>query len=278
MLVAGFVLIVTGIGFKLALVPFHMWTPDVYEGAPAPVTAFIATVSKGAMFALLLRLFTYAEIRNYPALVLIFSVISAASMSTGNLLALLQQNVKRTLAYSSIAHMGYLLVALLAGGELSAVAISYYLVAYFVSMLGAFGVIAVMSGKERDADAIEDYRGLAWRRPWLAGVFTVMLLSLAGIPLTAGFLGKFYVVAAGAGSALWVLVLVLAVNSAVGLYYYLRIVTAQFAVPGENLCPSQPIAAAGGLTVAALTIILFWLGIYPAPMIRIIQIAVSGLI
>jgi NADH-quinone oxidoreductase subunit N len=277
MLLAGFVLIIVGVGFKLAVVPFHMWTPDVYEGAPAPVTAFIATVSKGAMFVLLLRFFAYVEVRNYPVLVLLFSIIAAASMSVGNLLALYQQNVKRTLAYSSIAHQGYLLVAFLAGREVSVMAVSYYLMAYFVSMLGAFGVISVMSGEERDADAIEDYHGLAWRRPWVAGAFTVMLLSLAGIPLTAGFLGKYYVMAAGAGSALWVLVVLLAVNSAAGLYYYLRIVAVQFAVGGENICPSPPrMAVSASMTIAVLTCILFWLGIYPAAMIRIIHVAMSG--
>ena len=277
MLLVGLVLIVVGIGFKLAVVPFHMWTPDVYEGAPAPVAAFIATVSKGAMFVLLLRFFTFVEIRNYPVLVLLLSIISAASMCVGNLLALYQQNVKRTLAYSSVAHQGYVLVAFLAGPDVSAMAVSYYLLAYFVAMLGAFGVIAVLSAKERDADLIEDYHGLAWRRPWLAGVFTVMLLSLAGIPLTAGFIGKYYVMAAGANSALWVLVMVLALNSAAGLYYYLRIVAVQFALGGEKICPSPPrMEVSAGMIIAVLTFILFWLGIYPAPMIRIIEVAMSG--
>ncbi len=186
-LLGGLVLIVIGVGFKLAVVPFHMWTPDVYEGAPAPVSAFVATVSKGAMFALLLRFFTYIEFHNYPGLVLLLSVISAASMFAGNLLALFQRNVKRVLAYSSIAHQGYLLVAFLAGRGDSVMAVSYYLLAYFVSMLGAFGVITVISGKERDADTIDDYRGMAWRNPWLTAVLTVMLLSLAGIPLRVVF-------------------------------------------------------------------------------------------
>ncbi len=274
-LLAGLVLIIVGVSFKLALVPFHMWTPDVYEGAPAPVTAFIATVSKGAMFVLLLRFFMYVQIGHYPFLVLFFSLVAAVSMSVGNLLALYQQNVKRLLAYSSIAHQGYLLVAFLAGREASLMAVSYYLPAYFVAMLGAFGVITVMSGKDRDAYAIEDYQGLAWRRPWLAGAFSLMLLSLAGIPLTAGFLGKYYVMSAGVGSALWVLVIILAVNSAASLYYYLRIVAVQFAAGGEKICPSPPrVPAPGGVIIAVLTFVLFWLGIYPATMIRIIHAAI----
>jgi NADH-quinone oxidoreductase subunit N len=277
LLLAGFALIIVGIGFKLALVPFHMWTPDVYEGAPAPVTAFIATVSKGAVFALLLRYFGGALIHG-STLFLIFTLISIASMFAGNLLALLQQNVKRILAYSSIAHLGYLLVALLAGGRLAVTAVSYYLAAYFVTTLGAFSVITLMSGKERDADAIEDYRGLAAARPWLAGAFTAMLLSLAGIPLTAGFLGKFYVVAAGADSALWLLLVLLAVNSTIGLFYYLRIIAVMFTPAGDRRRFYGPVSLSGGMVTALLVAALFWLGIYPSFLIRIINSAVAGFI
>ena len=134
-------------------------------------------------------------------------------MFAGNLLALMQTNVKRILAYSSISHLGYLLVTVLASGPLAMTAAAFYLTAYFITTLGAFGVVTVMSGAERDADRMEDYQGLAWRRPWLAGVFTVMLFSLAGIPLTAGFVGKFYVVAAGVGSALWLVIVVISTAS-----------------------------------------------------------------
>lgn len=275
---AGFALIVVGIGFKLALAPFHMWTPDVYEGAPAPVAAYIATVSKGAVFALLLRYLGGPLIHGNRTLFLIFTLISIASMFAGNLLALLQQNVKRILAYSSIAHLGYLLVAFLAGGRLAVTAVSYYLAAYFVTTLGAFSVITVMSGGERDADEIEDYRGLAASRPWIAGAFTAMLLSLAGIPLTAGFLGKFYVVAAGSDSALWLLVVILAVNSAIGLFYYLRIVAVMFTPAGEGMRLYVPVSLSGGIVTALLVAALFWLGIYPSFLIRIINIAVAGFI
>ena len=214
LLLPGVALIVTGIGFKLALVPFHMWTPDVYEGAPAPVTAFVATVSKGGMFALLLRYFHQSGTHSFAPVVLAFSIIAVASMFAGNLLALLQNNVKRILAYSSIAHMGYLLVAFQVGGPMGASAAAFYLVAYFVMTLGAFGVVTTLSERGRDADLIDDYRGLFWRRPALALVFTAMLLSLAGIPLTAGFLGKFYIVAAGASVGAWALILILAITSA----------------------------------------------------------------
>jgi len=184
----------------LALVPFHVWTPDVYMGAPAPVTAFVATVSKGGMVAFMLRFVTElgpgaagGAGRLFGAL----SAIAVASMVVGNLAALLQTNVKRILAYSSIAHLGYLLVAILAGGSLAQQAVAYYLAAYFVTTLGAFGVVIVLSSAEREAETLDDYRGLLWSRPWLALILTASLLSLAGIPLTGGFLAKFYVFAAG---------------------------------------------------------------------------------
>ncbi len=154
------------------------------------------------------------------------TIIAIASMLAGNLLALMQNNVKRILAYSSIAHMGYVLVALVVGGAMGASAVIFYLIAYFVMTLGAFAVVTVLSPQDRDADQIEDYRGLFWRRPVLALVFTAMLLSLAGIPMTAGFLGKFYIIAAGAAVGSWALILILVVSSTIGLFYYLRVVVA----------------------------------------------------
>ena len=236
---AGLAMIVVGVGFKLALAPFHMWIPDVYEGAPAPVTAFIATVSKSAVFAVVLRYFSLFDARAHSAgaylpVFLLFAVTATASMFVGNLLALMQRNVKRLLAYSSIAHFGYVTVAFLAGGRAAAVAVTFYLVAYTLTTLAAFGVVSVLSTRDRDADDIDDYRGLAWRRPWTAGVLTAALLSLAGIPLTAGFIGKFVVLAAGIGSALWFLAIVLVVNSAIGLFYYLRVIVAVYALPAKR--------------------------------------------
>jgi NADH-quinone oxidoreductase subunit N len=278
-LFAGQAMIVIGIGFKLALVPFHMWTPDVYEGAPAPVTAFIATSSKGAMFALLLRYFGGTDIHPGGALFPVFAAIAAASMFTGNLLALLQNNVKRILAYSSIAHLGYLLVAFLASGTMATTAVGYYLSTYFLTTLGAFGVISILSGKERDADMIEDYRGLARRRPWIAAVFIAMLLSLAGIPLTAGFVGKFYVVAAGVGSGLWILVVTLVINSAIGLFYYLRVVAALFTEGKRGEEPAATaVPVAAGLVMLVLSVLLVWLGVYPSSLIEILEKTVTGLV
>ena len=275
---AGLVLILVGLGFKLAVVPFHLWTPDVYEGAPAPVTAFIATASKGAVFALVLRYFTRIDIHANAPLFLIITIIAIASMFAGNLLALLQTNVKRILAYSSISHLGYLLVTALASGPHAVAAAAFYLTAYFITTLGAFGVVTVLSRPERDADRLDDYRGLVWRRPWLAGVFTAMLFSLAGIPLTAGFVGKFYVVAAGVGSALWLAVIALAINSVIGLFYYLRIVVALFSPSGEEAPAAPETSRSGSAVLAVITILLLWLGIYPGPLIELIDTTIHSLI
>ena len=269
---AGLAMILAGLGFKLAVVPFHLWTPDVYEGAPAPVTAFVATVSKGAVFAVLLRIFTSINIHELPALLMIMSAVAIASMFVGNLLALKQNNVKRILAYSSISHLGYLLVTLLASGPMAIAASAFYLVAYFITTIGAFGVISVVSGKDRDADLMEDYQGLAWRRPWLAAVFSAMLFSLAGIPLTAGFVGKFYIVGAGAESSLWALIIVLVINSAIGLFYYLRIIAALFERTEEQPAQtSAPSTRLGNAVLASLMVLLIWLGVYPGPMIEMIK-------
>ena len=276
---AGFGLMTVGIGFKLGVVPFHMWAADVYEGAPAPVTAFIATVSKGGMMVLLVRFFTAINGYQYEGLILVFTIIAIASMFVGNFLALRQDNIKRMLAYSSIAHLGYLLVAFLAGGRLGMEAISFYLVAYFITSTGAFGILATLSDKDRDAEFLDDYRGLFWSRPWTATMFTAMLLSLAGIPLTAGFIGKFYLVAAGIGEHLWLLVIMLAVNSAIGLYYYIKIIAVmlekqeEYRQPENELHPS--IFIVSGATVAILTILLIWIGVHPNGMMVLIQQALA---
>jgi NADH-quinone oxidoreductase subunit N len=273
LILSGFALLVVGVGFKLAVVPFHMWTPDVYEGAPAPVTAYIASVSKGGMFALLIRFFFVVDGYHYKSLLLIFSIIAIASMFTGNFLALMQNSVKRILAYSSIAHLGYLLVAFIAGGNMAVEAATFYLVAYFITTIGSFGIVGILSDKESEADNVEYYRGLFWRRPWIATVFTGMLLSLAGIPLTAGFVGKFYVLSAGVGSTLWLLVVTLVINSAIGLYYYIRIIVVMYSERDEaEAAPNIPsFALGGGIILAVLLLLLVWFGVFPASIMDVIK-------
>ncbi len=277
--VPGLALLVVGIGFKLGLVPFHMWTPDVYQGAPAPVTGFLATVSKGAMFALFLRYFRGLGNFHASELFLAFSLVAIASMLAGNLLALLQRNVKRILAYSSIAHLGYLLVAFLAVGGYAAGAVSFYLTAYFVTTLIAFGVVSVVSGPDgEEAEDLDAYRGLYWRRPWLAALFTAALFSLAGIPLTAGFLGKYYVLAVGVRSSLWGLALVLVGSSVIGLFYYLRVLVAMLSSPPDGEpAPRSAVPLTAGVVLGILGVLIVWFGVYPEPLIRLIQQAMGGM-
>ncbi len=274
MVLSGGLLIMAGLGFKLSLIPFHLWTPDVYEGAPAPITGFIATVSKGAVFVLMLRYFISTDSYAYTPLLSVFSVIAALSILGGNLLALLQNNVKRLLAYSSIAHMGYLLVAFIAGGSVSSVLIiepvSFYLPAYFITTIGAFGVISVLSTPQTEADDLAFYQGLFWRRPWLAAIFTLMLLSLAGIPLTAGFIGKFYIFTSAADGRLWGLLLAVIVGSGLGLYYYLRIIVVM-SMDAEIAKTRFTQDWLSNVLLTALTILLIWLGIYPSLLVNIIQ-------
>ncbi|MDO9269222.1 MAG: NADH-quinone oxidoreductase subunit N [Methylobacter sp.] len=280
MVLSGTLLVVAGLGFKLSLIPFHLWTPDVYEGASAPITAFIATVSKGAVFALLLRYFVSTDSYAYTPLLNVFSVIAGLSILGGNLLALLQNNVKRLLAYSSIAHMGYLLVAFIAGGRISSVlvveSVTFYLLVYFITTIGAFGVVSVLSTPQTEADEMSFYRGLFWRRPWLAAVFTLMLLSLAGIPLTAGFIGKFYIFISAADGRLWGLLLAIIVGSGLGLYYYLRIIVVMsMSVEASANKPAQGWIST--VTLAVLTVLLVGFGIYPGLLVNVIQSVSYGM-
>ena len=276
LLLPGIALCVTGIGFKLGVVPFHLWTPDVYQGAPAPVAAFVATTSKTALVALLLRYLAMGT-RQSSAVFAVFAVIAVASMVAGNLLGLRQNNVKRILAYSSIAHFGYILVALLAGASMTAGAVAFYLVAYTVTILIAFGVVTVLSTSEDDATNLEDYLGLFWRRPVLAGVFTVALLSLAGIPATMGFVGKFYILASGAQASAWPLVIVLVLASVIGLFYYLRVVVTLFSAAPEGQSPLQRLQWGSALCLGGLAVLLVWFGVYPAPLLDLIRATIGGL-
>jgi NADH-quinone oxidoreductase subunit N len=276
LVLSGVALSVVGIGFKLGVVPFHLWTPDVYQGAPAPVAAFVATTSKTAVVALLLR-YLGAGTQQSPAVFAVFAVIAVASMCVGNLLGLRQNNVKRILAYSSIAHFGYILVALLAGASMTAGAVAFYLVAYTVTILIAFGVVGVLSTSEADVATLDDYRGLFWRRPALASIFTVALLSLAGIPATMGFVGKFYVLASGAEASAWSLIIVLVLSSVIGLFYYLRVVVTLFGAVPEGASPLQTLEWRSALCLGGLAVLLVWFGVYPAPLLDLIRAMVGGL-
>lgn len=261
--VVASLLVIAGFAFKLSLVPFHLWTPDVYEGAPLPATAFLATVGKIAMAALLMRFMSVAGVLESQAIVQVLAVMAALSILAGNLLALLQANLKRLLSYSSIAHMGYLLIALLTLGEgtLGGEAVSFYLTAYVIMSLGAFGVMMLVSDSAHERDHIGHYQGLFWRDPWLALVFTAMLLSMAGIPLTIGFIGKFYVIAAGVQGAHWGLLVSMVVGSGIGLFYYLRIVY-RMLTPAEHADP-LPVAGLRDVLPHAVLLLLLMALIVP---------------
>ena len=285
-LLAGVAMMLIGLSFKLSLAPFHLWTPDVYQGAPAPVGAFLATASKVAVFAVLLRFFVEAPVAHLPALRDIFTALAVASIIIGNLLALTQSNIKRLLGYSSIAHFGYVLVIIVAGMNVSMQqtleGVGVYLLTYVITTLGAFGVVSLMSSPYRghDADALAHYRGMFWRRPYLTGVMTAMMLSLAGIPITAGFIGKFYAIKAGVDAQLWLLLGTVVVGSAIGLYYYLRVMVTSFlTAPGMARYDAQFDwgERASGIMVLALTAAMFFLGVYPQPVIEMIQRATLAL-
>jgi NADH-quinone oxidoreductase subunit N len=279
MLMVGLGMLIVGVGFKLGVVPFHMWTPDVYQGAPAPVTGLVASMSKGAMFALVLRYFTPIPPLERQGVFWIFTTIAVLSMIGGNVLALIQDNVKRILAYSSIAHLGYLLVAFLASGPAGQLAVAFYLVAYFATTLSAFGVVTIMSTPDREAEELGDYRGLFYRNPRLAVIFTITLLSLAGIPPTAGLVGKIFIAAAGVQASLWLLLIVLVVASIIGVFYYMRIVITMFRRPeGEAAQPALAgLPRAASVVLGALSVILVGLGIYPVPVMAIIERTVARL-
>jgi NADH-quinone oxidoreductase subunit N len=250
-----------------------MWSPDVYQGAPAPAAALISTGSKGAIFALLFRFFGLLGAGEGNALFTALFVVAVLTMFGGNLLALLQRNLKRMLAYSSVAHMGYLLIPLLAGGA-GAASFGFYLVSYFATVIAAFGVIAVLSGASGEAERLDDLRGLAYRQPLPAAVLALAMLSLTGIPLTAGFVGKVFIFGAGIRANLWPLVIAGIINSGLSAFYYLRVLVALYATTeqGPELSPVRPW---GGVGLATLALALIAVGVYPAPLIRLAEAALG---
>lgn len=272
----GLALLLIGLAFKLSLVPFHLWTPDVYQGAPAPVGAFLATVSKIAVVLVLVRLWIVFALPQVESFRVIVTALAVLSIIGGNLLALMQNNIKRLLGYSSIAHLGYLLAAIVASNGLTIETVLLYVLTYGAATLAAFGVTTLLSSPYRgdDAQTLSDIRGLFWQRPYLAAVMTVALLSLAGIPLTGGFIAKFYVIATAMADELWVLLAALVVGSAIGIYYYLRVMISLYlAPPGRRRldAPRNWGQQAGGIVTMALALFIVAVGIYPQPLLDFLQ-------
>ena len=266
LVMAGTAMVTAGIAFKLSLVPFHMWTPDVYQGAPTPVTGFLATVSKGAVFVALARIYMDAELHQYESLILALSVLAAFSMLIGNLLALLQEDIKRLLAYSSIAHFGYLLIVLIAltGSEMASEAVTFYLAAYILTTLGAFTVIARVSREDQQKSQISEFEGLFWRNKIQATALTIAMLSFAGIPLTAGFMAKFFVINVAIQGSHWFLLSALVIGSAIGIYYYLRIIFSMSKTSSNDIGFRD---RSGDITALLLTVLILMLGSWPQPFI-----------
>ena len=273
---AGCSMIFVAFAFKLSFVPFHLWTPDVYEGAPAPVSAFLATASKVAVFAAMVRLLQQLPLLSSGAMHDVLLAVAGLSIIVGNLLALTQSNVKRMLGYSSIAHFGYLLIAVVSGLKLEQPTVAIYLATYVITALAAFGVMVQVSSPYQgaDADNLHNYRGLFWKRPYLASVMTVAMLSMAGIPMTAGFIGKFYIVMIGVGAQLWWLLAALVVGSALGLYYYLRVMITMFLLePGMRRfeAPLNWGQTTGGLILLGAAALVILLGVYPEPLLNVVM-------
>ena len=266
-LILAMILLVAGFSFKIAAVPFHMWVPDVYEGAPTTVTAFMSVGPKAAGFAALMRIFLVAIVAIQGHWSIIFWVLSALSMTIGNVVAIAQTSLKRMLAYSSIAHAGYILIGLVAGSQLGYTSMLLYFVVYVFMNLGAFAMIILLCSKTSRGDQINDFTGLAQISPYAALAFVIFFLSLAGIPPTAGFVAKLYIFAAAIKAECIWLAIIGVLNSAVSVYYYFRVVQVMYMkeVSGTIALSASPalVTALGIMAVATILI-----GLYPGPFIQ----------
>ena len=262
-----------GFAFKVSAVPFHMWTPDAYEGAPTIVTAFMSTGVKAAAFGAFVRVFLSPLEPLKGEWIPILAVIAAATMILGTVVGVLQSNIKRMLAYSSIAHAGYLLLGIVATTATGKAAVLFYLLSYAVTNLGALGIVALLGTPENEHDELRDFAGLWKTRPGLAGLMTVFLLSLGGFPPTAGFIGKWYIFSAAVERGYYWLAIIGVLTSVVSVFFYLRIVVMMYMTEGtEILRPRVPAAAMAGLALA--TIAVFYLGVLPT---RVLDLALESI-
>jgi NADH-quinone oxidoreductase subunit N len=261
-------LMFTGLGFKIAAAPFHVWTPDVYEGAPAPVVGFMSTAPKAAAFAVLLRIIFEAKA---PGAFWFIWISAALSMTIGNLAALIQTNVKRLLAYSSIAHAGYTLVAFAALPQLGTSAVMFYVASYAAMNVGAFAIVSHLAGNGERHVTLEDYAGLGRRSPVLAALLTIFLISLIGIPITGGFFAKFYVFSAALQSSLVWLSVIGLINSAIGAYYYLKIIVVMYMRDSHEDLAVSPVAPGVGAAIVLSLVATIYLGVLPQSVLGFAQ-------
>ena len=273
LLLSGMFLLVVGFGFKVALVPFHQWAPDVYEGAPTSIAAFISAGPKAAGFAAFLRIFMDALQTLQSEWIILITILAALTMTVGNLVAIAQRNIKRMLAYSSIAHAGYVLVGLAAANKDGISGAMFYLFVYCVMNIGAFGAVILARTEDGESLMISDYAGLGFKKPLLALFMTIMLLSLAGFPPTAGFVGKFYIFRSAVESGQIWLVIIGAINTAISAFYYLRVVVAMYMREPEAELDflAYPRLLVVALTLAAIGVIL--IGILPSYFLSPAQIS-----
>jgi NADH-quinone oxidoreductase subunit N len=257
-------LLLVGFAFKVSAVPFHMWTPDAYEGAPAAVTGFMSTGVKAAAFAAFARVFLSAFEPLKAEWAPMLWAVAAATMIVGTVVGVVQSNIKRMLAYSSIAHAGYLLVALIAANDTGKGAVLFYLLVYGVTNVGAFGVIGLLEEPDRPNDRISDYAGLWNTRPWLAALLTIFLLSLGGFPPTAGFIAKWYVFNAAVSAGYAWLAILGVLTSVVAVFFYLRVIVMMYMTPVDRPVQVPAVPRIAGLALAASVLIVFYLGILPA--------------
>ncbi|RLA81109.1 MAG: NADH-quinone oxidoreductase subunit N [Deltaproteobacteria bacterium] len=274
-MILGLSLLVIGFAFKIALVPFHMWTPDAYEGAPTSITAFMATGVKAAAFAALLRVFLSALPQLERHWTEVMWALAVLTMSVGNLIALKQDNIKRMLAYSSIAHAGYILVGFVAGNELGRAGILFYLFAYALMNIGAFTVVILLGRKGEENTLISDYAGIGFRFPLLSAAMSIFLFSLAGVPPTAGFMAKVYVFSAAVKAGYYWLVVIAVLNSAVAAYYYLRVMVYMYFREPEREVRVDLFSLAGVIAVILAVWGVLQLGIFPSDFLALAQRSVQ---
>ena len=265
-------MVLIGLGFKVSAAPFHVWTPDVYQGAPAPVVGLMSTAPKAAAFAVLLRFLFNAAPTYRGHWILMVEILAILSMCIGNLGALLQKDVKRLLAYSSIAHAGYLLVAFTGIHQDAVSGALFYTAAYAAMNVGAFLVLTQLSGFDEDLRTLDDFTGIALKRPYLAALLGFFLLSLIGIPFTGGFFGKFYAFSGAIHNGYLGLVIVGLANSGIGCYYYLRLLAALYTRPvTENSAPTPKLSAPAAIAITAAALATLALGIFPNPILHLVQ-------
>jgi NADH-quinone oxidoreductase subunit N len=270
-------LLLVGFAFKVAAVPFHMWTPDAYEAAPTVVTGFMSTAVKAAGFAVFARVFLLALEPLRAEWTPVLWVLAVCTMILGSVVGVAQTNLKRMLAYSSIAHGGYLLVALAAGGEMGRASILFYLVVYAVTNIGAFAVLALLSTREKPMENLDEYRGLWHSSPVMAGLLTVFLLSLGGFPPTAGFVAKWYVFSAAVGAGQFGLAIIGVLTSVVSVFFYLRIVVMMYMTDTSEAAP-MPAVPRPALAALSLSVIaLFYLGVLPTRLLDLAARSVAGM-